>query len=712
MRGVGQAGYSPLTEAEWNTERRAMEIMDTAFVGRRILVMDVAPENEGELGYTSKGSIIHVAKEHEYYKRFTMHEAAAFRFGVNVHEALHQIYTNFDYFYEMAEGIPAPFEQEMFAQIFNLVEDPAIENFASQAVGGIALDALYFCIEKIYEAALPVSGSQNHGQALEEYLDALIQFGDRGIIKGGFSSDVAREYFNRTAPIIYKAINEPDGTERVKLALEVYNTVKTLWAGRPASKTKKAFQSVTKRYAKSAASGSGRGKIPQETEDTRNGRREDEIRRQKKKEEESLRKEAGYGEDTARNTQGQDKPDGKPSDKTDNKAGDEPGEGTDKRTDICKNETNEPCQEDAGDNDNSADNGFSQKSSNQVNRDADKEQGGSEEDQENSRRTASDAQDCEGPVFQYDPEIVDKFAAAMKRYMEQADAGPELDNGMKHPESYLVAIQSENQQFVGVKEKNVVAFQTNMGSRYADILNTAAWIIGPLVTQLKKVFTDDRGGKAYTQRGKASLKRAASGKVTTRMFERRIQPGDKADMCLMLLVDLSGSMKGSKGQAAKLAAIVLCEVFACFKTPVYCMGFQHTHGADAYQTHFVQWRNTLEERMSILSAVPGGNNFDSYSIRYATEVLRKRTEKHKLMCVISDGLPSHFFTGKIGIQENTKAILDARLAGVDVFGMAVAAGETAEFREMYGKGYFINITHPQDLADQAAGIIKTVVKNW
>ena len=653
MSAMGQTGNLPLTQAEWNAERRAMETLDTSLVGRRILVVDVAPENEGKLGYTSKGSVIHIAKEHEYYKRLTMHEAAVFRFGVNVHEVLHQIYTDFDFFYEMAKGIPTPFEQEMFAQIFNLMEDPAIENFASQVVGGLALNALYFCIEKIYEAALPVSGPQNQGQALKEYLDALIQFGDRGIIKGGFSSDVAREYFNRTAPSIYKAINEPDGSKRVKLALEVYHTAKALWAGRSPSQTRQAFQSVTRRYAKSWGFGSGKGKNLPGTGDIRNRWREDEIHRQKKKEEEVLRNEAGYKEGTEKNIQTQDKTDSRTSGKTENKAGEETN---------CK--------------------------------------------------PSADMLDGEEPVFRYDPEIADRFAKAMKRYIEQADAGTAPDNSMEKPESYAAAIQSENQQLSGVKEKNIVASPVNMDGQYADMLNTAAWIIGPLVTQLKKIFIDDRGGKAYTQHGKVSLKRAASGKVTTRMFEKRIQPGDKADMCLMLLIDLSGSMNGSKEQAAKLAAIVLCETFSYFKIPVYCMGFQHTYRVDAYQTHFVRWRNTVEERRSILSAKPGGNNFDSYSIRYAAKTLRKRTEKHKLLCIISDGLPSHFFTGKIGIQENKKAILDARYAGLDVFGIAVAAGETDEFRRMYGKDYFINIVHPQDLAVQAAGLIKTVVKNW
>ena len=697
---IGSLGYQALTDAEWGAEKRAMETLDTSLAGRRILVADVAPEEKGELGYTSRGSVIHIAREHEYYQQFDKKEAAVFRFGVNTHEALHQVYTDFDSFYAMADVIPGALEKEMFAQIFNLIEDPAIENFADQVVGGFALDALYFTIEKIYEAALPVSGPQNHGQALEEYFEALIQFGDRGIIKGGFSSAVAREYFNRTAPIIYKAINEPDGHRRVELALEIYRIVKPLWSGKQASKAKQAIGEITKRYAKTKTGGSGKGKAPQKAGDARNARRKNEIRKQKKQEEEVLEKEAAFASGTGgADTQTEEKNNGKNS--------------------YPQKKAGNPREEDARNQESSADNDFSgenaegeEKGLGSGRNPGDNGPVPADKQNDNSPAGQPDSDGDDGPVFQYDPQIANKFAEAMKEFMEHGKTGNAPDPGTEKPEAYKEAIQSENQQFFGVKEKNVIPPCEGMTDRYSDILDMAAWITGPLITQLKKIFTDDRGGKVYTQRGKISMKRAASGKATTRMFERRVLPGDKADMCLILLIDLSGSMNGAKEQAAKLSAMVLSEAFAYFKIPIYCMGFQSVHGIDAYQTHFVRWRNTVEERMSILSASPSGNNFDSYSIRYAAEALKKRPEKHKLMCVISDGIPSHYFTHEVGIRENAKAIRDARLLKINVFGIGIGTYETAKFQEMYGKDYFINVIRPDDLAGQAADLVKRVVRNW
>ena len=40
----------------------------------------------------------------------------------------------------------------------------------------------------------------------------------------------------------------------------------------------------------------------------------------------------------------------------------------------------------------------------------------------------------------------------------------------------------------------------------------------------------------------------------------------------------------------------------------------------------------------------------------------------------------------------------------------IYACETGKFREMYGKDYFIHTACPDDLADQAACLIKTLVK--
>lgn len=141
------------------------------------------------------------------------------------------------------------------------------------------------------------------------------------------------------------------------------------------------------------------------------------------------------------------------------------------------------------------------------------------------------------------------------------------------------------------------------------------------------------------------------------------------------------------------------------------MGF-HTTSSEVEQLHFIQWNNTLPERETLPYIEGNGGNFDSYSIRYATELLKQRREKHKLMNIISDGLPSAYFSGSEGIRQNTLAIEDARKEKIQVFGTAIGKQNNKDFTKMYGKDFYMNVQDFELLAGQTAEMIKKIVQDW
>ena len=141
------------------------------------------------------------------------------------------------------------------------------------------------------------------------------------------------------------------------------------------------------------------------------------------------------------------------------------------------------------------------------------------------------------------------------------------------------------------------------------------------------------------------------------------------------------------------------------------MGF-HTTSSAVEQLHFIRWANTLQERETLPYIEGNGSNFDSYSIRYATELLKQRREKHKLMNIISDGLPSAYFSGSEGIRQNTLAIEDARKEMIQVFGTAIGKQNNKDFTKMYGKDFYMNVQDFELLAGQTAEMIKKIVQDW
>ena len=701
-----------MTDKQWLAEKRAMEALDASLTGRKIIIRDV--QVKGELGYTSMGDTIHVARRHEWYETMTEEEGVAFRYGINVHEVLHQVFTNFEYFYSRLEKINTHLEKYMFAEVFNLIEDPAIENFADQVVGGHALNSLYFVIDTAYKNFQEPAKEEilTKQYILCEYLNALIQFGDRGLIKTGFKSEKAQYYFNKTAPTIYNAINEPDGKKRVDLAFQVFEMIQELWNGGHASTTLQVVNEFNRNHKKNHSEGSGKGIAAAPANDKRNQKRKQTMEQQEHLAEENLKKEAGMSND---------KDDGTSSDKNAGNDSQTPDELKNTSSGTASSNSSN-CQNNKKDDENllSENKNDSDKNNQNANNPKDglnsnSNSKGCEQTNETEQKSSMGEieEDDESPVFDYDKNVGEQLTSMLDQYIK--DTAREVDeNPTEHVESMLQEISEEQKQFKFVKEKNVIpTFNSeNLETAYEALLEIASPIIAPLITQLKKIFIDDKGSRAYAGSGRVSMKRATSGKVTTRLFEKRIFPGDKADMCIFLLMDMSGSMGGEKDSAAKLAAIILSEVFAYFKIPVYCMSFQHIHTFDAFHTHMVRWKNTRNERISLLTVKPSGSNFDSYSIRHATALLKRRNEKHKLLCVISDGLPSHFFGGPEGIRQNQSAINDARYLGIDVFGTGIGHVSNEDFEFMYGKDYYINIESPEKLADQMAGLVRKVVKGW
>jgi nitric oxide reductase activation protein len=196
------------------------------------------------------------------------------------------------------------------------------------------------------------------------------------------------------------------------------------------------------------------------------------------------------------------------------------------------------------------------------------------------------------------------------------------------------------------------------------------------------------------------------------VFDRRVAPTNKSNFCVELLVDESGSMSSNnKALSARECCIALSEVFANLNIPVYVIGFTaDTRGHDIVHNHYLTWKNTHNERLKLLNITARANNCDGYSIRYATEVIKKNRSQNKLLIVLSDGAPSDYSSHKEAVEDVKSAVNWARSKKIDVtsifFGNQYERDSQIDlYNEMYGTGHIISC-EPSDIVSHMVKIVK------
>lgn len=210
----------------WGAFKKDLVKTAYAISSRMFRIVDIDPR-EGKLGYTSEGCEIHLAYEHPITKKLDFQHKYFFIKGVFAHELMHQLNTNFTEMIKVGSKLPR-FEKRIFMDIFNIMEDTAIEYWASDFFGGYLLRALKYSIMYIFKNAIPL-GSNPRETPFTQFLNAYIQYGDGGTLVGDFTFPEAREYFYKALPYFDKTIKEPDGKKRVHYAYEVFELTRPLW---------------------------------------------------------------------------------------------------------------------------------------------------------------------------------------------------------------------------------------------------------------------------------------------------------------------------------------------------------------------------------------------------------------------------------------------------------------------------------------------------
>lgn len=181
-----------------------------------------------------------------------------------------------------------------------------------------------------------------------------------------------------------------------------------------------------------------------------------------------------------------------------------------------------------------------------------------------------------------------------------------------------------------------------------------------------------------------------------RPFYKKDAPSKPLDAVFGLLIDGSASMM-DKMDETKQAVLLFQDVLRSLEITheislFYEDAFESTKEA---QPNTFEWIHRLEDGAKdasehIAAMTSHEDNRDGFAIRWMTERLKKRPEKHRFLLVFSDGEPSAFEYAQNGILDTAEAVIEAEKQGITILHLFLNTTEPSEeqlqlFATIYGK---------------------------
>ena len=191
-----------------------------------------------------------------------------------------------------------------------------------------------------------------------------------------------------------------------------------------------------------------------------------------------------------------------------------------------------------------------------------------------------------------------------------------------------------------------------------------------------------------------------------RFFAKKKLPADQPDLALCVLIDQSGSMRGTNLNYARKAAIMLERFASELDIPLMVAG--HNTGYNCCRLMIYTDFNsamTEKDRYSIAGMSASGSNRDGYAIRVCADLLAQRPEQVKMMIIISDGTPADDgYQGEEAMQDITDTVTEFRRKGMLIYGAAIAEDRDV-IEKIYGKN-FLNITNLASLPNMMVRLVR------
>jgi len=196
-----------------------------------------------------------------------------------------------------------------------------------------------------------------------------------------------------------------------------------------------------------------------------------------------------------------------------------------------------------------------------------------------------------------------------------------------------------------------------------------------------------------------------------RRFVRRRQ-----EICVMTLVDTSGSTQGRVLHAEQEAVILFAEGLRTLGVPHAFYGFHSAHPRECLVSRLKGFDEAYSEvvKKRLGNLRPNGATRMGAFIRHAGWQLSTRPQPRRVLILLSDGKPEDRgeYRGAYGIKDAAMAVAEVRRAGVHVHCISLDAADDAEdyLGEIFGRGRYLTLRNADSLPSRLPEVFRDLVK--
>lgn len=606
---------------------RSMRNMAEMLTGMRIALQDCTSEQALAYCYKEKSGAVIAVAFRKNFPDLDEDGKKCILYGLFAHEVMHLLRTDFAYEEQKSEHYK-PSERKERHKIFNIFEDPAIEYFSGNSLSKFLCRCLHKTIEYFYRNAPGID--ECGGDAYLQYINAMVLFGDMGVIKGSFTFPEAKDAFVETAPMALKLIEEPNGKKRYDIAQQIFDKICPLWS----EHNENVFggsemEDLLDKLGITDSKGNADSKNPSESGDS--GESDSDVSKRRRKIVQIL--EAAES-------------DGSPSDES---ALDETSSGVS----VNQGEDGAALSKDKIGQELSA---LSKQTEKEMEREFSIPAALSEE--------------------------IKNALEASEKLLEK-----EIKREQEQEEQNAVDIPVRSPYYGEIKYQTYKEEQQDP-DKYQEYLELLRPDISNFKSRLRNIFHNQYSRKDYKTKGKINIPRYCGRKVSARIFEKRTVPDDKANLAVEIMVDQSGSMN-QRMEFVTRTVILITESLDEFHIPVKVVGFTTLKAdCDADYYHYINWKNNRESRRKIPFMRAGGGTFLGHAIRYGGELIKKRQEQKKLYIVLTDGAPSHkrYANQNDGLKDCRNAVKEiSQFSEIIGIGLFQNEKDSMIFQDIFGE---------------------------